>query len=169
MDGIDIQSQKTNEQLDQDDDKEYAHFLNCWDNDNDFQNEDQNLLYQRQRLDHESVLDFALKKQKQASCKKTEYKANEKSFDNIEVRKNKLKMISENNDSIALNKSQVSMHDNYQNGLDDSITNAPLNFSVADDDENSQMMCDIIADSVYHEITAQRPVENIQPGVQCKN
>jgi|TARA_B110000285_G_scaffold231670_1_gene300909 hypothetical protein len=70
-------------------------------------------------------------------------------------------MISENNDSIALNKSQVSMHDNYQNGLDDSITNAPLNFSVADDDENSQMMCDIIADSVYHEITAQRPVENI--------
>lgn len=45
--------------------------------------------------------------------------------------------MSENNDSIALNKSQISMLDNYQNCMNDSITNAQFNFSVADDDEGS--------------------------------
>ena len=62
--------------------------------------------------------------------------------------------MSENNDSIALNKSQISMLDNYQNCMNDSITNAQFNFSVADDDEGSYMICDIVADSVDHEITA---------------
>lgn len=53
------------------------------------------------------------------------------------------------------------MQDNYQNNMNDSITNAQFNFSVADDDENSQMICcDIIADSVNQEIVASKPVEN---------
>lgn len=48
------------------------------------------------------------------------------------------------------------MQDNYQNCMNDSITNAQFNFSVADDEENSQMICcEIVADSVNHEIKAQ--------------
>ena len=124
QDGIDIQSQKTNEYLDQDENQEFAHFLTCWDNEYEFKNKDQNILYQRPGLEHESVLDFANNKKQKSTCKKTEYKTNEKSFDNIETKKNKTKMVSDNNDSIALNKSQVSMHDNYQNCMNDSITNA---------------------------------------------
>jgi regulator of RNase E activity RraB len=58
------------------------------------------------------------------------------------------------------------MHDNYQNCLNDSITNAQFDFSVEDgDEENSQMMCcDIIADTKNncHQISAQAYEEHNQ-------
>jgi hypothetical protein len=57
------------------------------------------------------------------------------------------------------------MHDNYQNCLNDSITNAQFDFSVDGDEENSQMMCcDIIADpkNDTHEISAQMYEEHNQ-------
>ena len=57
------------------------------------------------------------------------------------------------------------MHDNYQNCLNDSITNGQFDFSVDGDEENSQMMCcDIIADpkNDTHEISAQMYEEHNQ-------
>lgn len=123
MDGIDIQSQKTNEQLYFEEEQEVANFLTCWDNDKDFQNQEIKQNQAKQNLDRESILDLATKKQKSSNPKKN-IQQNEKSYDNIEINKNQYKIISENNDSIALNKSQVSMHDNYQNCMNDSITNA---------------------------------------------
>lgn len=46
------------------------------------------------------------------------------------------------NDSIASNKSQVSVHDNEPGN--DIITNACFDLDFDDDDENETMICDIV-------------------------